>query len=404
LTSATAVFAKSRDAVTSKYARWALVLAAAAAPAYAVRWRMGPLPTTLLESLILLTLALYLVAQRRAREPVLLRTPYDRPILLLLVAGALAVGVAPDHWAALGLYRAYFLEPIAVYYVAVALLRAPEHRRWLLAALGIAGTVVSVANLALFVAHPQSVRIAVAEVPVAIYNSPNFVAMFLEPLLALAAAFVLFGIRASDRRLAGSFLVLAGSAVLLTFSRGGYLALAVLAIAVVLSLRRRVPIVVAGGAVILFLLWRFPEVPGRVGHLLNAKDPTSSSVVHRLTLWRATLRILREHPLFGTGIVPTYPHNLWLALWSELGLLGLLAFMLLFVGLVWRSGRGVAVASAAERPLLWGIFVGLLMIGAHGLVDTPYWKNDLSLEFWLLAGLLVAATGVNRVVTTRPPP
>jgi hypothetical protein len=27
----------------------------------------------------------------------------------------------------------------------------------------------------------------------------------------------------------------------------------------------------------------------------------------------------------------------------------------------------------------------------HGLVDSPYWKNDLSLQFWILAGLEVIA-------------
>jgi O-antigen ligase len=381
-----------------------LVAVAAAAPAYVVRWRVGPFPTTLLESLILLTVALYLFARWRAQEPVFLRTPYDILILLLVVAGALAVGVASDHWAALGLYRAYFLEPIAIYYVAVAILRTPEHRRWLLGALAIAGTVVSVANLSLFVAHPQSVRIGIAVVPVAIYNSPNFVAMFLEPLLALAVALVLFGVRASHRRLAGAFLALAVPAVLLSFSRGGYLALALLVIAIVLSLRRRRPILLAAGAAGLLLVWRFPEVPARLVHLLNAKDPANTSVVHRLTLWRATLRILHEHPLFGTGIIPTYPHNLWLAFWSELGLLGLFTFTLLFVALLWRSRQALASARVEERPLVWGILVGLLMIGAHGVVDTPYWKNDLSLEFWLLAGLLVAATGAARLNPRRPLP
>jgi O-antigen ligase len=228
--------------------------------------------------------------------------------------------------------------------------------------------------------------------------------MFLEPLLALAVALVLFGVRASHRRLAGAFLALAVPAVLLSFSRGGYLALALLVIAIVLSLRRRRPILLAAGAAGLLLVWRFPEVPARLVHLLNAKDPANTSVVHRLTLWRATLRILHEHPLFGTGIIPTYPHNLWLAFWSELGLLGLFTFTLLFVALLWRSRQALASARVEERPLVWGILVGLLMIGAHGVVDTPYWKNDLSLEFWLLAGLLVAATGAARLNPRRPLP
>jgi len=27
----------------------------------------------------------------------------------------------------------------------------------------------------------------------------------------------------------------------------------------------------------------------------------------------------------------------------------------------------------------------------HGLVDSPYWKNDMSVEFWILAALVVVS-------------
>jgi hypothetical protein len=34
-----------------------------------------------------------------------------------------------------------------------------------------------------------------------------------------------------------------------------------------------------------------------------------------------------------------------------------------------------------------GILLMVVGIVVHGLVDVPYWKNDLSLEFWVLLGL-----------------
>jgi len=33
----------------------------------------------------------------------------------------------------------------------------------------------------------------------------------------------------------------------------------------------------------------------------------------------------------------------------------------------------------------------------HGLVDVPYWKNDLSLEFWVLLALSWAGRHVVRL-------
>src|SRR6185437_2116622 len=91
-------------------------------PLYVVRWRVGPLPTTLLEVFILLTVALYVVAALRRAVPLPRRTPYDIPIALFVLAATVGVLVPADHRAALGIYRAYILEPLAIYYIATTVL------------------------------------------------------------------------------------------------------------------------------------------------------------------------------------------------------------------------------------------------------------------------------------------
>ncbi len=97
------------EALLLRSARWGLYATAAALPLYVVRWHYGPLPTTLLETLIIVTVALYAIARWREgmRRPI--STAYDVPIILLLAAGAIAVAVANDHRAALGLYLFYLL-------------------------------------------------------------------------------------------------------------------------------------------------------------------------------------------------------------------------------------------------------------------------------------------------------
>src|SRR5690348_15382662 len=88
------------QAGTASFARrftiWSLAVTAACLPLYVVRWHYGPLPTTLLETLILITVAAYAVTLRtEKRWPS--RTPYDIPIAFWLIAGVLGIIAAPDH-------------------------------------------------------------------------------------------------------------------------------------------------------------------------------------------------------------------------------------------------------------------------------------------------------------------
>ncbi len=120
--------------------------------------------------------------------------------------------------------------------------------------------------------------------------------------------------------------------------------------------------------------------------------------------------MLRDHPIFGAGLrsytqvvtpyvtqrfnAQLHPHDLWLAMWSEVGLLGMLAFAAMLAILLWKGWRGFAAAGGLYRAVLWGTSAGFVAVLVHGIFDTPYFKNDLSLEFWTLAALEVAALAV----------
>src|SRR5207249_3460923 len=110
------------DPTLLRLTRWALAITTAAAPLYVVRWHIGPVPTTLLEELILVTLALYAVTLWRHHSPVPGRTPFEIPVAMLVLAGIIGTFVAPDHRGAVGIFRAYLVEPIAMFYVGIAIL------------------------------------------------------------------------------------------------------------------------------------------------------------------------------------------------------------------------------------------------------------------------------------------
>jgi exopolysaccharide production protein ExoQ len=235
--------------------------------------------------------------------------------------------------------------------------------------------------------------------------------MYLEPPLAFALAFTMFPSRPRERWIAAPVLALTFVAMVLTLSRASFLAMGVLAVVLVLSLqstRRRVWAIATIAIVALLTL----EIPFVFARLLNL----ARSAVTRTELWRETLHMLSERPIFGAGIagfatriapfrpakeqVHIYPHDIWLTTWSELGILGVIAFAAIFFGLLWRGARALGQATDIWRPILWGSVGALVLYLVHGLFDSPYWKNDLSVEFWLLAALqVVAIRAVRRPLT-----
>ena len=79
-----------------------------------------------------------------------------------------------------------------------------------------------------------------------------------------------------------------------------------------------------------------------------------------------------------------YPHNIIFNFWLEIGLAGLVAFGWLVV-IFFKVGfqRGVT-----KDWLTLGIMAAMVTIIVHGLVDVPYFKNDLAVLFWVMVALL----------------
>jgi len=382
------------------------ILTCALAPAYVLRWRVGPLPTTLLEAAILVTLAAFVIESWRMKALPVYRTPFTLPAVIFLVAGAISVAVPPDHRAALGIYRAYLVEPIAFFFVLNTVVKDSIQAALVASGLALAGVVVGAANSVVVLAALLTHSLDVATTPpVVIYTTANAVALFLVPLIALAGSLILFSPHRPIRLASGVFLLIAVPSVVLSFSRGGYLALASVAIGLALAHRRRRLLLGIGGAVAV-VIGLVPPINRRIGIELDLSNP-NNTLVGRSHLWSASIDMLKDHWLFGAGLsgyaralAPywnathpdrfTYPHNIVLTFWSETGLLGLAAF-------AWILGTGFAVArkgwrrlEASWQPIQLGVLLALVAVVVHGLVDVPYFKNDLALEFWAIVALASA--------------
>jgi O-antigen ligase len=401
-----------------RYSALMLGVTAGCLPLYLVRWKYGPISTTLLEVLVVVTIAFYLLGRRQEGTLRFNRTPYDVPILLLLLAGASAVFVPPDRWHALGLYRAYFVEPIAIFYVAADLLRRPGQVREVLLGLGIGSSIFAALNVAAFFASLAHGTFVLGSPPTALYTSAPEVAMYLEPPFALAAGFVMFADQRKDRLLAVAWMASLVPALTLTLSRGAYLAIAVLALVAIATSRARLPLAAAVVVVVVVLL-QVPLVKERLAGQFELGD-SHTTIRGRLSIFTDTFTMLRDHPIFGDGLggyhylfrgtnLVIYPHDMWLTFWVEVGLLGMVAFAVIFFGLLYRGWRAFPKASGFYHAVLWGVLGSLVLWGVHGLVDSPYWKNDMSVEFWILAALeLVAIRAISQRTSATsaavPPP
>ncbi len=139
------------------------------------------------------------------------------------------------------------------------------------------------------------------------------------------------------------------------------------------------------------------------------------AVVERLAHWQAALGMIEAHPWLGVGIgnyAAAYPqfrllnwpnalghaHNIYLNVWAETGLFGLVTYFALWASVVWFTITGLRQSSGLERGVLIGLLGAWGHLSLHQLFDNLY-VNNIHLLLAALLGLLAVFYGKQR--TTR---
>lgn len=264
------------------------------------------------------------------------------------------------------------------------------------------------------------------------FDNPNVLASYLACLMPIVLAALLRGRDWRRWLLQGAILAIAGLALLLTFSRGGWMA-AALALGWVAVVRDR-RLLALGIVGVLALLVVAPDtVLRRIASIVSLTD---SSNYYRISLWTTGWVMLQDHWQYGVGlgmqafarIYPDYMlagaraahlHNLLLQTWIELGIGGLFALLwivLVFVqdsfrALFGRAARAVhalrtagAARQTAGAARQAGPFAGFTAaavggIGGfllHGLVEYNWFSPKTAFTFWLVIGLGAGAAATLR--------
>lgn len=202
-----------------------------------------------------------------------------------------------------------------------------------------------------------------------------FVASSLPALIALMAT-----AKSAMRKLFWACAALAAAAaLLLTISRGGYLATIVAGIAGLILFRRSLPsrklamwagVSIVGAAMVIGLMVALgfgEQISDRVfGQMQTGGLGEASS--GRTEVWATIMKVMFEHPIslltgFGWGSYNSMPfrfatHNHYLDLWFNLGLLGLVCGILLLVVPARIALKSLGSAGPDVRPMLASFVVG----------------------------------------------
>ena len=218
-------------------------------------------------------------------------------------------------------------------------------------------------------------------------------------------------------RLASIFGVLVSlAALVMTASRGGYVGLIAAAVWGIYTFRRYFPLrkivaIAAGAVAIVVVVVAVMSI--EYGDLLYKRvigDSASADIVTsssgRAEIWSTAVAVMSQSPLsFITGYgwysywaMPfrLAPHNHYLSLWFNVGLVGLICGVALLVIVIRRAIAALPVVAVQYQPALIAFSIGTVAISvATFFVDlyTPW------LWFWAYAGLVMRIA-----INARVPP
>lgn len=433
--------------------KWALLLLIAALPAYLIRFNVLGLPATLLEAMILISFAVWLGQSFRNKTSPALREPNGKlypfawEAWLVILIALLAAGVAGFNHGALGIWKAYFLEPVLLFIMIYKVFPKIADQLKVGAALLVSALAVSLPAIfqkltGLFIGNPLWAAAATRRA-VSWFGYPNAVGLYLAPLSLLFVGGLFYYIYQAGRKdrtrlwtviSIALTIVISWLAIYSARSEGALLGVAAGLLFFGLFAGRRTRLITLGllALIIAGTFWLAPTK----NFVLTKLTMRDLSGQIRLQQWKETWTMLSQgrlltgagldnyqaaikpyhqagiffnsdnmpnfdSRLYGSAVLRAkywqpveiymYPHNILLNFWSELGILGVLLFGWIigkYLTASLKLNQALERAANPEKYLALGLAAAMVAIVIHGLVDVPYFKNDLAAMFWIFLALL----------------
>jgi O-antigen ligase len=449
------IFAIAYLILAIKKLDWALLLILLLLPAYVVRFSVLGIPSTMLELMILMAFAVWVLTRtklvdflrgkykwsdvkknRLSRQ----KYPYRIEMVLVLLSSYGAIAVAHFSNEALGIWKAYFFEPLLVLIMLENLFKGFDGLKKISYALFASALYVSVyAIFQKFTGFGIDNPLWAAEETrrvTSLFAYPNAVGLYLAPLALLAAAFVWSGLvkkAFTKKEFVIPVIVFVMSMLAIYFAKSEGALVGVLAGLTVFGMlaSRRLRVVTISAVLLLSLIVAVNK-PLRIYTFEKITLEDLSGEI-RKQQWRETWKMLKNDRLvFGAGLagyqqavspyhqegiffnkekdpdfqrkiflfdnkykaehwqpveIYLYPHNIVLNFWTEIGFLGMLVFAALLIKYFYFNFKFLTKTAEENKYLILGMIGAMVAIFVHGLVDVPYFKNDLAVMFWVLIAM-----------------
>jgi putative inorganic carbon (HCO3(-)) transporter len=245
-------------------------------------------------------------------------------------------------------------------------------------------------------------------------GNPNDLALTLNLVIPITGALLFTSRGVLARTVAIASLLLSIPAVIVTFSRAGFLTICAIAVASLMCfVKRRAPVPAA--ALLVVACGVLPFLPAgyleRLNTITDIEADRTGSAVGRWSDYQLSLRLIAQNPVVGVGLGqdilaldrirlrPTWRnvHNAYLEYAVDLGVPGFLMFLALLVASV-RSARRVEVRASRDPALReLGIIASGVRIALVAFVVAAFF-HPIAYQFYFfcVAGLAVALTRVCR--------
>lgn len=397
-------------------------------PLYLVKFSIFNIPTTILEVLIYILTVWFLLNNFWKKDfkkyfLSFLKNPFIIPLILFLIAGLISVFILPEKRIALGIFKAYFFDPILFFFLFVCLIKEKSELKKSFLAIIISATMLCLVGLIQYFLFPQYLQEGRIR---SIFSSPNYLSLYITPISFFC--FTIFDHKKwlifFKNPLLYFYLVIL-SVIILTFSRGAWLGLLLglvffFGMLVLNKFKTRgLKIFFASLFLTGFIASFFFIIYGSYSFGLVPQNRIFQSDNIRKEVWVTSLDIGLKHKWLGIGLgnfqnyfgeytknrinYPEYitpnavtPHNIFLNIWLQTGLLGLLALLGLLGLFFIKCFKGL------KKEFLFNLILisAMTAILGQGLVDSAIWKNDLMIIFiFLVASASVINTQKQNLMT-----
>lgn len=236
---------------------------------------------------------------------------------------------------------------------------------------------------------------------VSFFENPNVYGEYIILMIAVCIISFLASKRVVSKLFYAGAAFLNCICLIYTYSRGCWIGVMILVMLFLLFYNRKLFL-----GFCLMGLASFPFWPQSIiNRIASVGNTTDSSTSYRVYIWKGTLRMLKDYWTTGVGvgqaafnkvypgysystIIAPHAHNLYLVILSELGILGLFAFLCLMILLMKRMyvvfknsySRGLKISSA-------GLFSGMLGFLIQGMFDNVWYNYRVFLLFWIFVAL-----------------